>query len=842
MTDFRLVLSTLVVTMAAILQSPTPAVRSPAFAAPSASEAVPRRTPSRSVPRGADVLRVGSYVRLRRAGTGFVRYVGAVDEKEGVWYGIELDEPRGTHDGCPFRRLGDARHQFADTRCGRRYFRCRHRHGLLVRRAAIVDVLPGGSWVASPRVTHRFRAAAQAGVPCASNAAGPAGRMLPSATTLSRMRHTAVRASPGAAATALGQSSRDECAPSPTSNPHESSNVPRGLSRGGGAQAAAAVSAAMSPARAETLRRGMHQLAAARRALDAASDASTGAVDRAAEIAQRARLLITRSRHPAQAGGGVMAALETLETEVALRRRMCAAKEEEQQQQRRGSPRKTPSSSRCIPLAAATPRTADAASAAAPDQQVDSWCSRALDSVRMLEMRRNFDVCSLEINDAHLRNGSALMQHEPDSAQRRDEVEEQAAALVVTRFVRLAGVLRKTGGRPANAAVGAFLSEQAKGRAGNRRRSFSKDARSFRPSVHEGATLIEGFAKKRSTGFRKTWQTRYFAVEGHYLKYYLDARKKEVKGAADLAELRTCLRADETLAAGASSKALREVHVAFASLSDDGTDGLTIVLRLPTVNVVVEWTEVFAQFVDADAQRAAEAAQRARAGVVAAPTHTVTFSIELARDPERGLGLVLDEDEDDETGEVPVSVLEVLEDTPAASARNAEGQQIEENDVIVQIDGATVHGVVFADMMGMMAGKDVVTLTFKRDDRQHEQSKVPERVPDTQSEPGGEASGEASGEVSGTAGSEMAKVPATPAPVPLPPNPVTSTPPAPSAPCTLPVMPALSAPRNLEPEHAMERGAAAQAAPTVVGRRGRREEAKLALASRAERWKQLAGS
>ena len=94
---------------ARLLTSPTPAVRLPA---PGSSG----KAGSLSAPAA-----VGNYVRLRKAGTGFVRYLGPVEDKDGIWYGIELDEPRGMHDGCPFRQFGDARHQFADTHCGRRY-------------------------------------------------------------------------------------------------------------------------------------------------------------------------------------------------------------------------------------------------------------------------------------------------------------------------------------------------------------------------------------------------------------------------------------------------------------------------------------------------------------------------------------------------------------------------------------------------------------------------------------------------------------------------------------------------------------------------------------------------
>ena len=56
---------------------------------------------------------VGSYVRLSRArGCGTVRYVGELDPehgKPGLWYGIELEEPNGLHNGNPFAATDNTR-------------------------------------------------------------------------------------------------------------------------------------------------------------------------------------------------------------------------------------------------------------------------------------------------------------------------------------------------------------------------------------------------------------------------------------------------------------------------------------------------------------------------------------------------------------------------------------------------------------------------------------------------------------------------------------------------------------------------------------------------------------
>lgn len=58
----------------------------------------------------------GKGAAVKQRGT--VRYVGEVHFREGVWVGVELDEPAGKHDG-------KAR--------GRRYFQCADGHGVLTR-------------------------------------------------------------------------------------------------------------------------------------------------------------------------------------------------------------------------------------------------------------------------------------------------------------------------------------------------------------------------------------------------------------------------------------------------------------------------------------------------------------------------------------------------------------------------------------------------------------------------------------------------------------------------------------------------------------------------------------
>ena len=64
-------------------------------------------------------FQLGQRVKVeRKEGTGTIRFIGATQFKEGVWIGIEMDEPTGKHDG---------------TVDGVSYFTCRPRYGLFVK-------------------------------------------------------------------------------------------------------------------------------------------------------------------------------------------------------------------------------------------------------------------------------------------------------------------------------------------------------------------------------------------------------------------------------------------------------------------------------------------------------------------------------------------------------------------------------------------------------------------------------------------------------------------------------------------------------------------------------------
>jgi hypothetical protein len=123
------------------------------------------------------------------------------------------------------------------------------------------------------------------------------------------------------------------------------------------------------------------------------------------------------------------------------------------------------------------------------------------------------------------------------------------ASLVITRFVRFVGAVKcnKLGsGNAAYTVNRAFLtSSKRKAQVNQKKRmkkrgSFSKHRETFRRSVHEGDLILEGYLQKMSSGIRKQWQTRFFAVTGHYLKYYEGDLKENLKAATDLNDLMAC--------------------------------------------------------------------------------------------------------------------------------------------------------------------------------------------------------------------------------------------------------------------------------------------------------------
>jgi hypothetical protein len=67
--------------------------------------------------------------------------------------------------------------------------------------------------------------------------------------------------------------------------------------------------------------------------------------------------------------------------------------------------------------------------------------------------------------------------------------------------------------------------------------AFTKNVR--RQSMQNQATIHSGFLEKKGSGMAKQWQSRFFELSGHYLKYYDKKEQTDtVKGAIDLRDLR----------------------------------------------------------------------------------------------------------------------------------------------------------------------------------------------------------------------------------------------------------------------------------------------------------------
>jgi hypothetical protein len=74
-----------------------------------------------------------------------------------------------------------------------------------------------------------------------------------------------------------------------------------------------------------------------------------------------------------------------------------------------------------------------------------------------------------------------------------------------------------------------------------RRLDMVKSPKEWRQSVYEGETAVEGALQKKSgAGKTRRWVTRFFSIQGHYLKYFSDDRMVATKGVLDLDQLAEC--------------------------------------------------------------------------------------------------------------------------------------------------------------------------------------------------------------------------------------------------------------------------------------------------------------
>jgi hypothetical protein len=120
------------------------------------------------------------------------------------------------------------------------------------------------------------------------------------------------------------------------------------------------------------------------------------------------------------------------------------------------------------------------------------------------------------------------------------------------------------------------------GSTGKGRKSRKASKKNPRPSARSSsaAVLIEGPLMKRSTGVLKRWQSRYFVIAGHYLKYADDEQAviTNPKAAVDLKALHACSVTRDTF------------------LKLDFVDGMVLELQAETPAGAEGWLEVLTQF------------------------------------------------------------------------------------------------------------------------------------------------------------------------------------------------------------------------------------------------------
>ena len=149
----------------------------------------------------------------------------------------------------------------------------------------------------------------------------------------------------------------------------------------------------------------------------------------------------------------------------------------------------------------------------------------------------------------------------------------------ITRFLVYAAAVKS--GRVGKGSAARFLAMEGdkaskrKRAKATKRRPTLKDLKSARASMYEGEQLHEGYLDKLGSKGRKRWQKRYFSARGHYLKYFADDSKAEVKGALDLNAIQSCT--------------IEETVMLIVEL---GEDVVPMQLRAASAEDAVKWAEV----------------------------------------------------------------------------------------------------------------------------------------------------------------------------------------------------------------------------------------------------------
>jgi hypothetical protein len=159
--------------------------------------------------------------------------------------------------------------------------------------------------------------------------------------------------------------------------------------------------------------------------------------------------------------------------------------------------------------------------------------SDALNSVAKSNILSKFQPC-----DTFLHFLLLLLTHPcPADAGSWKKQKEENAAKTIARFIRYAAAINS--GNSVLFSSTWILSDKLENEKAKKKKSSSsllkiKHAPS-RKSMYEGDMYMEGMLSKyTSNGMTKRWLPRYFTLRGHYLKYYENQQKKEVKGVMDM--------------------------------------------------------------------------------------------------------------------------------------------------------------------------------------------------------------------------------------------------------------------------------------------------------------------
>jgi hypothetical protein len=262
-------------------------------------------------------------------------------------------------------------------------------------------------------------------------------------------------------------------------------------------------------------------------------------------------------------------------------------------------------------------------------------------------------------------------------------------------------------------AGGSTAAETArKGRAAQRTRRSSfqkgKNGANSRQSAYGGDNLKSGMLEKLSSGYRSKWQRRFFAMSGHYLKYYKDAHMGQVKGVFDLNDVRSCKPC--TVHGGASSSSDSDPRKMVLKLETHDGDKLQV--RGLTDALTEEWAELLASFVsdamEANKDKAAKETELLRECLGGEPVPTVV-TLPVPKGKPCGLQL-------DDFGTF-LMVSGVIAGTPAA-----ECGLLKPGDLLMSVDGRFVRNQDLASVASLLTPPSVTLSVMRRRGHALEQS------------------------------------------------------------------------------------------------------------------------